>query len=123
MNRNNNIPIEDLLAQYAAEECDHDNLEWVVTTAFRYVESMEDCQVRCLLHLLAVHVHSTPSRNDVIGECVTLTQRLLNRVNRVTCSYRHSDIVNEKDMIALTSRQIEVEKELEALKSMKGDKA
>lgn len=56
-----NTPIEDLLRQYEAECCDHSNLEWVVKAAGRYVETMEDCQVRCLLHVLAREVEKTLS--------------------------------------------------------------
>lgn len=48
-----NTPIEELLAEYEAELCDHSNIEWVKRAALRYVETMQDSQVRCLLYTLA----------------------------------------------------------------------
>jgi hypothetical protein len=48
-----NKPIDKLLAEYAAEECDFTDMEWVRKTAQMYVERMPDSQVRCLLHVLA----------------------------------------------------------------------
>lgn len=48
-----NIPIEELLAQYEAECCDFRNMNWVAKVSMRYVQTMEDCQVRCLLYALA----------------------------------------------------------------------
>lgn len=49
----NNTPIADLLAEYEAEGCNFDNLDFLVSTSERYVQSMPDSQVRCLLHSLA----------------------------------------------------------------------
>lgn len=54
-----NSDIQDLLAQYEAECCDHTDLRWVVQASQRYVQSMDDSQVRCLLHTLAEHVQKT----------------------------------------------------------------
>lgn len=48
-----NTPITQLIAEYEAENCDFKDLDWVAHAAARYVNSMEDCQVRCLLHTLA----------------------------------------------------------------------
>jgi hypothetical protein len=54
-----NTPIEVLLREYEAENCDHSDLEWVSRTALHYVARMPDGQVRCLLHVLATHVHQS----------------------------------------------------------------
>lgn len=51
-----NTPIAELLTQYEAENCDHSNLPWVSHAAQRYVQSMADSQVRCLLHVLSVEM-------------------------------------------------------------------
>ena len=48
-----NTPIKELIAEYQAEQCDFQDLNWVAQAAARYVETMEDSQVRCLLHTLA----------------------------------------------------------------------
>lgn len=48
-----NTPIETLLKSYEDEGCDHSRLDWVTHAAMRYVSTMEDCQVRCLLYVLA----------------------------------------------------------------------
>lgn len=50
-----NSPIEELLAEYEADGCDHSDLHWVRAAARRYVETMEDSQIRCLLHVLSAH--------------------------------------------------------------------
>jgi len=51
-----NTPIEELLLEYEAEGCDHSNIEWVADAAMRYVKTMEDSQVRCLLYALASYI-------------------------------------------------------------------
>ena len=51
-----NTPIEQLLEEYESEGCDHSNIEWVADAAMRYVSTMEDSQVRCLLYALARYV-------------------------------------------------------------------
>lgn len=56
-----NSDIQDLLAQYEEECCDHSDLPWVVQASQRYVQSMPDSQVRCLLHTLAEHAQKTHS--------------------------------------------------------------
>lgn len=48
-----NTPIKELLAEYEAEGCDFGNLEFIVTAAERYVQTMGDGQARCLLYSLA----------------------------------------------------------------------
>ena len=48
-----NTPIEKLIAEYEAECCDFSDVEFLVRASYRYVQTMEDCQVRCLLHSLA----------------------------------------------------------------------
>ena len=48
-----NTPIEQLLKEYEAEGCNHANTQGVIDTAFLYVDSMPDSQVRCLLYVLA----------------------------------------------------------------------
>lgn len=45
-----------------------------------------------------------------------LLRNLLNKVNKVTCEFRHTHEVTEKSMHELVDRQIQVEKELSALK-------
>ena len=57
-----NTPIEKLLHEYEQDGCNHNNIDWVARAALRYVETMEDCQVRCLLYTLANHVrkHDVP---------------------------------------------------------------
>lgn len=60
-----NEPIEALLAHYESERCNHQNLGWVARTAQRYVLTMEDSQVRCLLHVLAEHVAASLPVNEV----------------------------------------------------------
>lgn len=54
--RHPNTPIEQLVARYEAEECDHNNVGWLIKASRRYVETMDDCQVRCLLHAMANHL-------------------------------------------------------------------
>lgn len=49
----NNTPITNLLAHYEQEGCNFDNLHFLVSASERYVQSMPDSQVRCLLHSLA----------------------------------------------------------------------
>jgi hypothetical protein len=49
-------PIEELLSEYEREGCDHDNIEWLINSALRYVDTMPDSQVRCLLYSLATHI-------------------------------------------------------------------
>ena len=46
-------PINELLAHYESEGCDHNDMDWVCETAFRYVDTMPDGQVCCLLYTLA----------------------------------------------------------------------
>lgn len=53
-----NTDIQTLINEYEAELCDHSNMEWVSRAALRYVDTMDDCQVRCLLYVLAMHVRS-----------------------------------------------------------------
>jgi hypothetical protein len=48
-----NTPIEQLVAQYAAEECNFANIPGVIDASLRYVDSMPDSHVRCLLFTLA----------------------------------------------------------------------
>lgn len=50
---NNNIPIEQLLKEYAEEGCDFEDMEWLVNAAHRYVSTMADSQLRCILYALA----------------------------------------------------------------------
>jgi hypothetical protein len=47
-----NTPIEELIKGYEDECCNFSDLSWVVESSKRYVETMEDSQVRCLLHEL-----------------------------------------------------------------------
>lgn len=61
-----NTPIEVLLRGYEAEKCDHSDLEWVSRTALHYAARMPDSQVRCLLHVLATHVHQSVQPNPPI---------------------------------------------------------
>lgn len=48
-----NDPIEELMAEYEAEGCDHQDVDWLVRASYRYVQSMADSQVRCLLFAMA----------------------------------------------------------------------
>lgn len=52
VNRGND-PIEKLMAEYEADGCDHSNVEWLVRASYRYVDTMADSQVRCLLYAMA----------------------------------------------------------------------
>lgn len=51
--RKKNIPIEELLAEYTAENCDFTDIEWVIKTTNRLILTLPDAQSRCLLHVLA----------------------------------------------------------------------
>ena len=44
-----NLPIEKLLEQYTHEGCDFTDIKWVNAASLRYVESMEDSQIKCLI--------------------------------------------------------------------------
>ena len=46
-------PIAELLKQYEREGCDFSDVAWVKQAAMRYVKTMPDSQVRCLLYVLA----------------------------------------------------------------------
>lgn len=46
-------PIAELMEQYESEGCDFSDTEWVRKAAMRYVLTMPDSQVRCLLYALA----------------------------------------------------------------------
>ena len=48
-----NDPIDELMAEYEAECCDHNDVPWLVRASYRYVDSMQDSQVRCLLYAMA----------------------------------------------------------------------
>lgn len=48
-----NTPIDQLIAEYEAENCDFGNLDWLVRASYRYMDTMQDSQVRCLLYALA----------------------------------------------------------------------
>ena len=50
----NNIPIEQLLKEYTEENCDFTDMEWLVNAAHRYVDTMHDSQLRCILYTLAM---------------------------------------------------------------------
>jgi len=47
-----NEPIEKLVAEYGEQDIKH-----TADIALRYVESMEDCQIRALLYLMAMHIN------------------------------------------------------------------
>jgi hypothetical protein len=47
------MSIKDLIAEYEQEGCDFSDMSWVISTANRYVETMEDSQVKCLMYVLA----------------------------------------------------------------------
>lgn len=49
-----NSDIAALLTKYEAEGCDHSNVEWLVSSSLRLVDSMQDSQARCLLYSLAM---------------------------------------------------------------------
>jgi chromosome segregation ATPase len=49
-----------------------------------------------------------------LRELVDATQRLINKVNRVTSAHRHGIVINKSDLDALSNRQIETEKALAA---------
>jgi len=38
---------------YEEDGCDHTDLNWVTQSSLRYVKTMGDSQVRCLLYILA----------------------------------------------------------------------
>ena len=51
--RKGNKPIDELVQEYAEECCDFSDFDYVRRVSLRYVSTMEDCQVRCLLYVLA----------------------------------------------------------------------
>lgn len=53
-----NTPIDELIAQYEDQGNDYSDLPKVSEMALRYVKTMPDSQVRCLLYALAKHVAS-----------------------------------------------------------------
>lgn len=61
-----NTPIDELMAQYTAENCDFTDIEWVRKAATLYVDRMEDCQVRCLLHAL---IQTSPAVTELMKQC------------------------------------------------------
>lgn len=48
-----NDPIEQLLAEYEDEGCDHEDVDFLIRASYRYVDTMCDSQVRCLLFAMA----------------------------------------------------------------------
>ena len=52
-----NTPIEALIAQYEAEECRFDDSASMALDAFRYVETLPDSHVRCLLYRMAQRLY------------------------------------------------------------------
>ena len=48
-----NTPIEELIKQYEEEQCDFNNVDFLIKAGLKYADTMEDCQVRCLLYAMA----------------------------------------------------------------------
>lgn len=46
------LPIEKLIEKYADEGCDFTDIAWVNAASLRYLESMEDSQLKCLIYSL-----------------------------------------------------------------------
>ena len=53
-----NTPINQLLDIYSKENCNFSDLSWVLYAAHRYVKTMPDSEVRCLLHILATELNN-----------------------------------------------------------------
>ena len=62
---NGNTPIEQLMAQYEHDGVDHNNVQFLIGAAYRYVQTMEDCQVRCLLHAMAKKLENWYDTGDI----------------------------------------------------------
>jgi hypothetical protein len=56
-----NSPIKELIAEYRSECCDFSDLTSVSNTSLRYVSSMGDSHVRCLLYTLAMQHITLPN--------------------------------------------------------------
>lgn len=55
-----NTPIDKLMQQYAAECCDFSDMSFLKSAALRYVSTMPDSQVRCLLYAFALQTKNEP---------------------------------------------------------------
>lgn len=49
LNHQRNTPIEELIKEYDMENITNEKLMSITT---KYISTMEDCQVRCILHIL-----------------------------------------------------------------------
>lgn len=81
-----NLPIAELLAEYAAENCDFTNMDAVVRVAQRYVQTMPDEHIRCLLHVLAEHVAS--QKYETLVEHFNEVCDTRDRFVKITCDLR-----------------------------------
>lgn len=79
-----NLPIAELMQRYTEEDCDFTDMVWVRATAERYVSTMPDSQIRCLLHALAAQHNAiapdggeTERRINVLEGKLAIYQRKL----------------------------------------------
>lgn len=61
-----NTPIDKLITEYEEEDYDFDNLPKLINNAYRYVDTMEDSQVRCFLYKLAQKLEERLSMADML---------------------------------------------------------
>ncbi|WP_353189125.1 hypothetical protein [Pseudomonas sp.] len=61
-------PIAELMEQYESEGCDFSDMEWVRKASMRYVLTMPDSQVRCLLYALAKAPPAAALSNPYTGQ-------------------------------------------------------
>lgn len=44
--------MNELIKEYEKSGCDFNDQEWLKAVALRYAESMDDCQLKCILYVL-----------------------------------------------------------------------
>ena len=59
-----NKPIADLMREYENDGNDFSDVEWLRSASIRYVRTMEDSQIRCLLHAWAVRAAPAAPEED-----------------------------------------------------------
>jgi len=75
--KSDNTPIKQLMDEEARDGFDYQNREWLCKTARRYVETMSDSQVRCLLYAMADEIERLTRRLDpsIDGELRRLREK------------------------------------------------
>lgn len=100
--KNKNKPIEDLIKEYEEELCNFSNIDFLIKASRKYVDTMEDCQVRCLLHAMANELDKHNMRER-------LDKKPIKRVGQYTLEFYNK----EDDMI---SRVISKDNYMDSLK-------